>query len=111
MNHNGNQPAIAPPVIEIVDLSKVYVMGQSEVHALHGVSLTIARGEYVAIIGASGSGKSTLMNMIGLLDRRADARTEPVAGFLAVQEQAAPGKRIGAPTPDRRRNAKQGYLA
>ncbi len=57
------------PVIEIRDLTKTYLMGQTEVHALRGVSLTICEGEYVAIVGASGSGKSTLMNMIGLLDR------------------------------------------
>ncbi len=57
------------PVIEIDDLTKTYLMGQTEVHALRGVSLTICEGEYVAIVGASGSGKSTLMNMIGLLDR------------------------------------------
>ena len=50
-------------------MTKTYVMGQTEVHALRGVSVTIHEGEYIAIVGASGSGKSTLMNMIGLLDR------------------------------------------
>jgi putative ABC transport system ATP-binding protein len=57
------------PIIEIENLTKTYVMGQTEVHALCGVALTVQEGEYVAIVGASGSGKSTLMNMIGLLDR------------------------------------------
>ena len=56
------------PVIAIDDITKTYVMGETKVHALQGVSLTIENGEYVAIIGTSGSGKSTLMNMIGLLD-------------------------------------------
>lgn len=56
-------------MIEFRDLTKVYVMGEEQVPALAGVSLTIERGEYVAVIGPSGSGKSTLMNILGGLDR------------------------------------------
>jgi len=59
-------------MIDIHDLRKVYVMGEEEVAALAGVSLQIARGEYVAVIGPSGSGKSTLMNILGGLDRPTD---------------------------------------
>ncbi len=55
-------------LIEVEDVYKIYNPGENEVHALDGVSLTVDRGEFVAIVGHSGSGKSTLMNMLGLLD-------------------------------------------
>src|SRR5438309_11067715 len=57
------------PVIKLENIHKIYHTGEVEVPAVRGVSLEIARGEFVAIMGASGSGKSTLMNIIGCLDR------------------------------------------
>jgi len=76
-----NEPAVFPvtaaiapavearPVIQLDHIHKTYTMGDVEVHALRGVSLTVHEGEFVAIMGASGSGKSTTMNIIGCLDR------------------------------------------
>lgn len=61
-------------LISIHDMTKVYKMGQYEVHALRGVSLDISREDFVSIMGPSGSGKSTLMNMIGALDTPTNGR-------------------------------------
>lgn len=59
---------MAEPLIELKNIYKIYHMGDEEVRASDGVSLSIDRGEFVAIVGKSGSGKSTLMNIIGALD-------------------------------------------
>jgi putative ABC transport system ATP-binding protein len=63
------QPSEARPVIQLDHVHKTYSMGDVDVLALRGVTLTIREGEFVAIMGASGSGKSTMMNIIGCLDR------------------------------------------
>ena len=62
------------PVIQLADIHKVYHTGEVDVHAVRGVTMEIAAGEFVAIMGSSGSGKSTLMNTIGCLDRPSDGK-------------------------------------
>ncbi|HYL20109.1 MAG TPA: ATP-binding cassette domain-containing protein, partial [Burkholderiales bacterium] len=65
---------MADAVIEASGLTKIYRLGDVEVLALDDVSITIRRGEFVAIMGSSGSGKSTLMNVLGCLDRPTSGR-------------------------------------
>lgn len=79
---------MSAPLIRCRDLTRVYTMGDNEVHALRGVSTDIDRGDYVAIMGPSGSGKSTFMNMVGALDR-------PTSGTLEID-----GERLEGMKPD-----------
>ena len=62
-------PRARVPLIEVREVKKDYLLGETRVHALRGVSVSIGQGEFVAIMGASGSGKSTFMNILGCLDR------------------------------------------
>jgi putative ABC transport system ATP-binding protein len=86
-------------LIQLIAIDRTFTLGDSQVHALRKVDLTITRGEYIAVMGPSGSGKSTLLNLIGLLDR-ADSGTYKLEGrdvtTLNSDEQAkVRSERIG----------------
>ena len=72
------------PLISLRDVRRDYALGAERVHALQGVSLDVARGDYVAIVGPSGCGKSTLLNLIGVID-------QPTSGSVTID-----GKRVDA---------------
>jgi putative ABC transport system ATP-binding protein len=81
-------PALATPaecVVQVEDVSKEYLLGKQTVTALRGVSLAIAKGEFMALAGPSGSGKSTLLNMIGCIDT-------PSSGRIAIEGRDIAGK-------------------
>ncbi len=88
-----------PELIETKDLTKTYTLGEVTVNALQGVTVTIQRGSFVAIMGASGSGKTTLMNLLGCLDRPTSGRYwldgSPVEGLDRDQLAEIRNQKIG----------------
>ena len=70
-------PVSSPPIIQVRDLRKIFHVGEVDVHALQGVDLDVARGEFLSIVGTSGSGKSTLFNILGGL-------TPPTSGTVTI---------------------------
>lgn len=88
-------------LIELKDITKTYFLGEIDVPVLKGITLSIDKGEYVALMGASGSGKSTLMNILGCLDRQ------------TTGDYLLDGEEVGRASGDRRalvRNQKIGFV-
>jgi putative ABC transport system ATP-binding protein len=89
----------AKPLIQVVGLSRDYLVGASVVHALRGVSLEIEKGEFLAVTGPSGAGKSTFMNVVGCLDRPTSGcywlDGEPIDGLTPRQLAIVRNRKIG----------------
>ncbi|HEU0173752.1 MAG TPA: ABC transporter ATP-binding protein [Blastocatellia bacterium] len=140
-SRTGSARALGEPVINLDHVHKIYKMGDIEVHALRGISLTIEQGEFIAVMGVSGSGKSTMMNIIGCLDQptrgtyildgrdvsklskddRADIRNQKI-GFVfqgfnllsrtsAIENVEMPMLYAGIGTVERRRRAQEALAA
>jgi putative ABC transport system ATP-binding protein len=99
-----DQPASGdrmPPILEARDVTKVYALGKTTVEALRGVTMSVAAGEFVALMGPSGSGKSTLLQLLGGLDR-------PTAGTVVFEGQDISGLSDAQAT--RLRRERTGYV-
>ena len=92
---------MSEPVIRMENIVKTYYLGKpNELEILHGINLTVNKGEFVSIVGESGSGKSTLMNIIGVLDRQTQGdyylEGQDVNGMSDEVRSAIRNRRIGS---------------
>ncbi len=93
----GKKSRAGGPIVRVLGAYRDYPMGQETVHALRGVSIEIARGDYVAIVGPSGCGKSTLLNLLGVVDR-------PTRGQVLIEGRDTAAMRDREATEFRLRN-------